>query len=133
MYVLFLNADGTVRYDRKITEGTSGFTGDLDDFDQFGRSLSYLGDLDGELTGRREDQRLGPLGRETPWGPALGGNAHFHASLTPAGQYLACTHHRLVQVQCTYIVRATQLAVARYPGHLQIGAGLRYRHPPKRA
>ncbi len=48
IYVLFLNADGTVRAWRKISSTTGGFTGPLDNNDQFGATVTSLGDLDGD-------------------------------------------------------------------------------------
>ncbi|MCP4785256.1 MAG: hypothetical protein GY878_17030 [Fuerstiella sp.] len=47
VYVMFLNADGTVRESTKIAhENNGGPT--LADFDDFGRSVSLVGDLDGD-------------------------------------------------------------------------------------
>ena len=46
VYVLFMNADGTVKAQQKISATAGGFTGALDD-DAFGRSVAALGDLDG--------------------------------------------------------------------------------------
>lgn len=48
VWVLFLNADGTVKREQKISDTAGGFTGTLDDQDQFGQSLANLGDLDGD-------------------------------------------------------------------------------------
>ncbi len=48
VYVLFLNADGTVKSHQKINDTQGGFTGTLDDFDIFGWSVAGLGDLDGD-------------------------------------------------------------------------------------
>ncbi|MCP4303502.1 MAG: hypothetical protein GY788_01185, partial [bacterium] len=48
IYVLFLNADGTVKAEQKISSVTGGLTGPLDDGDQFGISLSGTGDVDGD-------------------------------------------------------------------------------------
>ncbi|MCP4073925.1 MAG: hypothetical protein GY742_19695, partial [Hyphomicrobiales bacterium] len=47
VYVLFLNADGTVKAEQKISSVTGGFSGPLDDGDRFGRSIAGVGDLDG--------------------------------------------------------------------------------------
>ncbi|MCP4958646.1 MAG: hypothetical protein GY925_05175, partial [Actinomycetia bacterium] len=47
-YVLFLNADGTVKGERKISSTTGGLTGPLDNSDDFGRSVTGVGDLDGD-------------------------------------------------------------------------------------
>ncbi|MCH8343510.1 MAG: FG-GAP repeat protein [Planctomycetes bacterium] len=48
VWVLFLNAEGTVKSHQKISDTEGGFTGTLDDFDEFGRSVASLGDLDGD-------------------------------------------------------------------------------------
>jgi hypothetical protein len=48
IWILFLNADGTVKAHQEITEGVGGFGGDLDLQDEFGRSLAAAGDLDGD-------------------------------------------------------------------------------------
>ncbi len=45
-WLLFMKADGTVRDQRKISEGSGGFEGDLDPADSFGESLAFIGDLD---------------------------------------------------------------------------------------
>ena len=47
-YVLFLRRDGRVIGHRKISETSGGFGGDLRPGDQFGRSMTGLGDLDGD-------------------------------------------------------------------------------------
>ncbi len=48
VYVLHLAADGTVKAETKITEGSGGFTALLNDGDEFGWSLAGLGDIDGD-------------------------------------------------------------------------------------
>lgn len=48
VWVLFMNADGTVRAHQKISSSAGGFAGALDDNDQFGISLAALGDRDGD-------------------------------------------------------------------------------------
>jgi len=48
VYVLFLKADDTVLKSQKISSTTGGFTGDLDDNDVFGASVSYLGDMNND-------------------------------------------------------------------------------------
>lgn len=49
VWILFLNADGTVRSEQKISESSGGFRGDLDFLDFFGSSsLGLVGDLDGD-------------------------------------------------------------------------------------
>ena len=42
VWVLFMNDDGTVRTHQKIGDDTGGFTGELDDLDQFGSSVTAL-------------------------------------------------------------------------------------------
>ncbi len=51
VWILFLNADGTVKSHQKISDTQGGFTGTLDDFDWFGSSVASLGDLDGDGVG----------------------------------------------------------------------------------
>lgn len=48
VWILFMNADGTVRSNRQITEGESGFKANLNADDQFGSAVAGLGDLDGD-------------------------------------------------------------------------------------
>jgi hypothetical protein len=65
VWVLFLNADGTVKAQQKISNTEGGFTGELDDGDWFGTSLAWLGDIDssgtGELAvGAKRDDDGGP-------------------------------------------------------------------------
>jgi hypothetical protein len=48
VYILFLNSDGTVRAQQKISSTVEGFGGMLDNGDWFGASVSSLGDLDGD-------------------------------------------------------------------------------------
>ena len=48
VWVLFMNADGTVKAEQKISDTQGGFAGSLDDGDQFGTSVAALGDLDGD-------------------------------------------------------------------------------------
>jgi hypothetical protein len=50
IFVLFLEADGSVAAQERIGEGVGGFTGQLDPFDSFGQGLAALGDLDGDGT-----------------------------------------------------------------------------------
>lgn len=45
--ILFLNADGTVKAEQDITQGTGGLI-DLPDDSRFGRSVANLGDIDGD-------------------------------------------------------------------------------------
>ncbi len=46
VWILFMNADGTVKNEQKISQTAGGFGGVLDDEDLFGCSLARLGDLD---------------------------------------------------------------------------------------
>jgi len=46
VWILFLNTNGTVKAQQKISALAGGFTGGLDDFDFFGYGLPGLGDLD---------------------------------------------------------------------------------------
>ena len=48
VWILFLNSDGTVKAHQEINEAAGGFTGVLDDGDNFGFSVASLGDLDGD-------------------------------------------------------------------------------------
>jgi len=50
VWILFLNTNGTVKSHQKISDTAGGFTGTLDDFDEFGRSVAGVGDLDGDGT-----------------------------------------------------------------------------------
>ena len=45
VYVLFMNADGTVKGNQKISDTEGNFTALLDDSDEFGVSIAPLGDL----------------------------------------------------------------------------------------
>lgn len=47
VYILFLNSNGTVLSYQKISSTQGGFTGQLDDFDEFGGAVAGLGDIDG--------------------------------------------------------------------------------------
>ena len=48
VWILFLNADGTVKSEQKIDEFNGGLTGPLEDDDRFGSALVAVGDLDGD-------------------------------------------------------------------------------------
>ena len=48
VYVLFLNADGTVRAEQKISDTQGGFAGTLDVGDRLGTAITNIGDLDGD-------------------------------------------------------------------------------------
>ncbi len=49
VYVLFLNANGTVQSEQKISDTQGGFNGILDDGDEFGISVASSGDLNGDF------------------------------------------------------------------------------------
>lgn len=59
LYILFLESDGTVQDVTKITEGQSGFEGDLDTLDFFGLEAGVLADYNGD--GQPE------IGVSSPW------------------------------------------------------------------
>ncbi|HEX6882639.1 MAG TPA: FG-GAP-like repeat-containing protein [Planctomycetota bacterium] len=48
VWILFLNPDGSVRAEQKISQTQGGFTGLLADEGRFGRKLARTGDLDGD-------------------------------------------------------------------------------------
>lgn len=48
VWILFMNANGTVASHTKISATSGGFTGALDASDYFGTSLANLGDMDGD-------------------------------------------------------------------------------------
>ena len=48
VYILLMNADGTVLSDHQISEGQGGFVGTIDNKDFFGYSVSSIQDLDGD-------------------------------------------------------------------------------------
>ncbi|WP_456440910.1 integrin alpha [Psychroserpens sp.] len=48
VYILFLNSDGTINSSQKISESIGGFAANLIEWDYFGRSISYLGDLNND-------------------------------------------------------------------------------------
>ncbi|MDJ0962137.1 MAG: DUF2341 domain-containing protein, partial [Acidimicrobiia bacterium] len=51
VYILFMNADGTVRAEQKISDTAGGFTATLDNSDHFGLAADGLGDIDGDGIG----------------------------------------------------------------------------------
>ncbi|MCP4136835.1 MAG: hypothetical protein GY754_38045 [bacterium] len=48
VYILFLNKDGSVKKDQKISSEKGNFSGTLDAEDRFGISVAGIGDLDGD-------------------------------------------------------------------------------------
>lgn len=48
VWILFLNADGSVKSEQKISDTSGGFEGELDDHDHFGEGVAALGDIDGD-------------------------------------------------------------------------------------
>lgn len=48
IWILFLDVEGKVQKKQKITDGTGGFNGTLDNKDRFGSALAGVGDLDGD-------------------------------------------------------------------------------------
>ncbi len=50
VWILFLNADGTVKSTQKIDDDEGGFGGTIADNDSFGTSLANVGDIDGDGT-----------------------------------------------------------------------------------
>ncbi|MCP4221205.1 MAG: hypothetical protein GY765_41650 [bacterium] len=60
IWILFLNIDGTVKDEQKISSTAGDFNGDLDNSDRIGRGIGCLGDLNGDglteiVTGAYED------------------------------------------------------------------------------
>lgn len=45
LWILFLNLDGTVKADQKISSSAGGFAGNLESSDQFGNAVGLVGDL----------------------------------------------------------------------------------------
>jgi hypothetical protein len=48
VWILFMNADGSVAATQKISDEQGGFTGSLDNDDLFGSAVALVGDLDGD-------------------------------------------------------------------------------------
>lgn len=62
VWIVFLDDDGTVQSEQKISDTAGGFTGTLVNNDFFGRSIAPLGDLDGDGI---EDIAVGASGDDT--------------------------------------------------------------------
>ena len=70
LYLLFLNADGSVLAEQKITEGVGGFTGDLEQGSfgpGFATALTTLGDIDGDGVADIAAGDRGPQGDGEVW------------------------------------------------------------------
>jgi hypothetical protein len=48
VWILFLNANGTVKAHQRISQSAGGFTGQLEANSAFGKSIAFLGDIDGD-------------------------------------------------------------------------------------
>jgi hypothetical protein len=48
IWILLLDAEGSVRQEQKIASGTGGFDGNLDNNDRFGSAIADLGDVNGD-------------------------------------------------------------------------------------
>ena len=48
IYIMFLNADGSINDYQKISNTSGNFNANLDDWDIFGTSLAYLGDINND-------------------------------------------------------------------------------------
>ena len=59
VWILLMDPNGTVKAEQKIGDGVGGFSGTLDDGDQFGDELAALGDIDGDGV---EDLAVGASG-----------------------------------------------------------------------
>lgn len=49
IWILFMNADGTVQFTQKISDTNGGFSDTLEDNDQFGGAIANIGDLNNDL------------------------------------------------------------------------------------
>ncbi len=83
VWILFLNTDGSVKAQQKISSTQGGFTGALDDSDAFGISLAKLDDVDGDgvtdlAVGAHQDDDGGP-GRGAVWVIFLNSNGTVKA------------------------------------------------------
>ena len=48
VWILFMNSDGSVRFEQKISETNGNFNGGLNDGDRFGASVTRSGDINGD-------------------------------------------------------------------------------------
>jgi hypothetical protein len=48
LWILFLNADGSVKAEQKISSTAGGFVGPIADFDSLGSAVAAIGDVDGD-------------------------------------------------------------------------------------
>jgi FG-GAP repeat len=69
VYVLFLHRNGTVKASQKISDTEGNFQGGLGDNDNFGYSVTSLGDLDGDVT---QDLAVGAYGDDDGGGTNRG-------------------------------------------------------------
>ncbi len=72
VWVLFLNANGTVKSYQKISDTSGNFTGGLDNYDYFGYSVASAGDLDNDgvtdvAVGAIQDDDGGGIDRGAVW------------------------------------------------------------------
>jgi hypothetical protein len=71
VWVLFMNRDGTVKSDRKISQNKGDFKGNLNDGDRFGSAVTALEDLDRdgvlELAVGAEEEDAGGPNRGAVW------------------------------------------------------------------
>jgi len=71
VWVLFMNADGTVRLEQKISENNGNFSGGLADGDHFGSSVTGIGDFNGDgildLTAGADQDDDGGNNRGAAW------------------------------------------------------------------
>ena len=71
VWILFLNVDGTVKAEQKISSTAGGFTGPLLNNDRFARAVAGIGDLDGDgvedLAVGSEGDDDGGSGRGAVW------------------------------------------------------------------
>ena len=111
VYLLYLNRDGTVKAHAKISDTSGGFTtGLLDDIDNFGRSLAYLGDVDGDGQGLTQCTAHAvhlPSAHCWPCAPCV---AHRH--LTPSLAALAAQETALSTWRWARMIRATAASTA---------------------